>query len=123
MLRTFARVAVAVAVAAGGLLAATGPATAAQPTTSTTTSTKSTTTSIAVPVAAPAAVAADPCGYWREGNWLIGYTYWYRHCASTSVWVHVTYYDGGFEDTCFGPWEKRQLSWRTNGAHSAGHLC
>ncbi|WP_225944175.1 DUF6355 family natural product biosynthesis protein [Actinophytocola algeriensis] len=112
----FARVAVAVAVAAGGLLATTGPATAAQPT-------ASTNTSVAAPIAAPVAVADDPCGFWREGNWLIGYSYWYRHCASTTVWVHITYYDGGFEDTCFGPWEKRQLSWRTNGAHSAGHLC
>ncbi|MFC4852893.1 DUF6355 family natural product biosynthesis protein [Actinophytocola glycyrrhizae] len=111
----FTRVAVAVAVAAGGLFATTGSATA------------STDTTITAPtittVAAPVTAADDPCGYWREGNWLTGYSYWYRHCASTTVWVHITYYDGGFEDTCFGPWEKRQLSWRTNGAHSAGHLC
>jgi hypothetical protein len=114
----FARVAVAVAVAAGGILATTGSATAAEPT-------ASTNTSITAPITAtgPVTTADDPCGYWREGNWLIGYTYWYRHCASTTVWVHITYYDGGFEDTCFGPWEKRQLSWRTNGAHSAGYLC
>ncbi len=116
----FARVAVTVAIAAGGLLATTGAATAAQPTASTNTSI---TAPAIAPVTTPITAADDPCGYWRSGNWLIGYSYWYRHCASTRVWVHVTYYDGGWEDTCFGPWEKRQLSWRTNGAHSAGHLC
>jgi hypothetical protein len=124
----FARVAVTVAVAAGGLLATVGSATAAQPTVSTNTSiTASTNTSITAPaiapVTAPVTAADDPCGFWRSGNWLIGYNYWYRHCADTRVWVHVTYYDGGWQDTCFGPWEKRQLSWRTNGAHSAGYLC
>jgi len=107
VLRMFARVAVAVAIAAGGLLVTTGSATAAQPTTFTKTS----------------IAADDPCGFYRTGNWLVGYNYWYRHCAGTRVQVHITYYDGGFEDTCFGPWEKRQLSWRTNGAHSAGHPC
>lgn len=116
MLRMFARAAVAVAVAAGGLLASTGSATAAE-------STASTNTSIAASVAAPVTAADDPCGFYRTGNWLVGYKYWYRHCADTRVWVHVTYYDGGWEDTCFGAWENRQLSWRTNGAHSAGYLC
>jgi hypothetical protein len=104
----FARVAVAAAIAAGGMLTATGPATATEP---------------AAPVAVPTIAADDPCGYWRDGNWLIGYTYWYRHCADTRVVVHVDYYDGGYEDTCFGPWEKRQLSWRTTNAYYAGRLC
>jgi hypothetical protein len=113
MLRVFARVAAAAAIAVGGLLTATGSATAVEPI-----------APVAAPtVAAPTVAADDPCGYWREGNWLTGYTYWYRHCGSTTVWVHITYYDGGFEDTCFGPWEKRQLSWRTTYAYSDGSLC
>ncbi|PPK63844.1 DUF6355 family natural product biosynthesis protein [Actinokineospora auranticolor] len=105
----FARAAAAVAVLAGGMLAGTGTSGAAE-------------AAPAPVVAAPAAVADDPCGYWRAGNWLSGYTYWYRHCGSTYVWVHISYYDNTYDSSCFSPWEKRQLSWRTTNAYYTG-LC
>ncbi|MFB9691178.1 DUF6355 family natural product biosynthesis protein [Amycolatopsis plumensis] len=66
--------------------------------------------------------SSDPCGYWRAGDWLSGYTYWYRHCGNSTVRVHIDYYDGYTESSCFGPWEKRQLSWRTTNAYYVG-LC
>ncbi|WP_285499556.1 DUF6355 family natural product biosynthesis protein [Actinokineospora sp. NBRC 105648] len=71
---------------------------------------------------APAAVTDDPCGYWQEGNWLSGYTYWYRHCGSTYVRVHIDYNNNTSDSSCFSPWEKRQLSWRTTNAYYTG-LC
>jgi hypothetical protein len=74
-------------------------------------------------VATAGSASAEPCGYWRGGNWLAGYNYNYRHCADTRVWVRVTYNNNTSEDYCSGPWEHRRLSWRTTGAHSGGTLC